>query len=192
MTVPDTAEERSRAAGQEIRSAAFRLAKTEVDDPDVLFETREIYPGAGELWVGRHLRPVPALRWTRELLLAAIAEEREAISLARGREGLTWRKISDLLGLTEQARRIGMDPAYGAWRYAAMRVTPRQEDTEDAHRLMYPRGPEAPWRCWTCGNNVYEGHPANGVRDAQRGHGEGCALLRKFAQSERISTERKY
>lgn len=182
------------AAKREVEGAVARLAKNEANraaerdrtEAQDLYEVREAYPGAGEVWTGRHLLPVPALRWTRQVLLAAMAEERDAIALARGRAGLTWREIGQELGLAGAARRERMDLAYAAWRYAAMGVTPGQPDPD--YNPYARRGPEADWRCWTCHGHIYEGHPDNGVRDAQRGHETGCGLLAKFARSERVKT----
>lgn len=183
------------AARREVELAVARLASAEAKAaaerdgtgaPD-LYEVREAYPGACEVWTSRHLLPVPALRWTRQVLLAAMAEERDAIALARGRAGLTWREIGQELGFADAARRQRMDLAYAAWRYAAIGVTPGEPDPD--YNPYARRGPEADWRCWTCHGHVYEGHPDNGVREAQRGHEAGCGLLAKFARSERINTD---
>jgi hypothetical protein len=164
-------EARNDQARQEILSAVNRLVATEYGAGG--FEVRDLYPGAGEIWRGKHATPVPHLQAVQALRRAVSAEERTALDNARG-AGLTWAEIAEVLGLTEAARRIDQSPGLAGWRYAAMRVTPGEPDPEWAYRC-YGRGPSADWRCRSCTGAVHEGHPDNGPVDAEQGHKPGCA-----------------
>ncbi len=162
--------ERYDAARQEVLSAVNRLVAQEHGAAG--FEVRDPYPGAGEIWRGRHATPVPHLRAVRALRSAVVEEERRALDNARG-AGLTWEEIGEALGLADAADRANQTLALAAWRYAAMRVMPDEPDPEWAY--SYRRDATADWRCRACTGSVHEGHPDNGPVDAERGHQPGCA-----------------
>jgi len=176
-------EKRYDQARQAVQSAVARLV---ADEHGVAgFEVRDLYPGASEIWRGRHATPVAHLQAVRALRAAVHEEERRAIDNARG-AGLTWEQVGEALGLAEAARREDQPLGLAAWRYAAMRVMPDQPDPDWAWR-RYDRGPTADWRCRACTGAVHEGHPDNGPVDAERGHEPGCIRFAALVAASRAS-----
>jgi hypothetical protein len=163
-------EKRHDQARQAVSSAVARLVADEHGAAG--FETRDLYPGAGDIWRGQHPTPGPHLEAVMALRAAVAQEERRAIDNARG-AGMTWDQIGEALGLARDAQDVDEPLALAAWRYAAMRAMPGAPDPDSAWR--YGRGPTADWRCRECTGTIHETHPDNGPVDAEQGHRPGCA-----------------
>jgi hypothetical protein len=163
-------EKRYDQARQAVSSAVARLVADEHGTAG--FEERDLYPGAGAIWRGRHPTPVAHLQAVRALRAAVSQGERQALDNARG-AGLSWEQIGDALGLTKAAEDADESLSLAAWRYAAMRVMPGEPDPDSAWRCG--RGPTADWRCRECTGAIHEAHPDNGPVEAQQGHLPGCA-----------------
>jgi hypothetical protein len=175
-------EKRYDDARQDVSSAVARLVAGEYGAPG--FEVRDLYPGAGESWRGRHPLPAAHLQALRALRAAVVEEERRALDNARG-AGLTWEHIGEALGLADAAERENQTLALAAWRYAAMHVMPGEPDPDWAY--SYHRYPTADWRCRTCTGAVREGHPDNGPYDAEQGHQPGCERFAAIEAAARAS-----
>lgn len=172
MALLDSPEDRLR------RDAALGLDRVIAEqvtavDPEA-FEVRPPWPFAEDCW-GKRKEPLalPAITAARRVMHEAVKAEREAIEHARG-QGKTWTQIGHALGdpFVKLANRADMTLVEAAWKYACYRVMPDEEVPWSARYsdLTDTVG----WRCWTCGQDIREGHPDNG-RDAERGHLPGCA-----------------
>lgn len=184
----DPRQRRRSHAEQEADTAVWRIVQQDAKhagvNPDTYTEKRELYPGAGDLWIRNYPQPQYALDAARALVAAARKQEQEALANARGR-GDDWDEIGRWLRLEKAAEEANMSLGMAAWRYAAAGVMP--DEQIDYRRFYYSpnQEPQFRWACYTCTGKVSESSLDNGVSDGQKGHKPGCVRLAADVAVER-------
>lgn len=189
------ARRRLDQARREVTSAVARIARQDAEhrgeDPAGVFEKRGLFPGEAA-FVDWRTKWGPQLEAAQALIVAARQEVRDALAVARGYSGASWEDIAVRLGyrqLYDEGKLLGPEgyalrPAEAAWQLAATGKGPGE-------RVDWPsegfgsRGATATWRCWSCGKTIWEGHPDNGVADAEEGHADGCERFAREVAAER-------